>query len=171
MFTSPTPTHLCGELRKEHIGQSVVLGGFLSSFRLVSSKLAFAALRDCTGTTQVKFEFTGDDDEVLSVLKSTPLESSVAVTGAYFECITNLFIAYQSQPHIGVVAARPEATITQDPTGAIEVVAQSFEVVNSANNLPFQYHREITDVVRNLSLAYIVKACITRTYRQVRILN
>ena len=51
MFQSRT--HTCGELRMEHVGQTVTLAGFLENIRVVSANLAFVVLRDFYGTTQL----------------------------------------------------------------------------------------------------------------------
>ena len=49
-------THSCGQLRAEHIGQTVRLAGFLENLREVGSNLAFLVLRDFYGVTQVVLE-------------------------------------------------------------------------------------------------------------------
>lgn len=41
-------SHSCGELRMEHVGQTVTLAGFLENFREVGASLGFAVLRDST---------------------------------------------------------------------------------------------------------------------------
>ena len=49
-------THTCGELRMEHVGQTVTLAGFLENVREVGQNFAFAVLRDFYGVTQVVIE-------------------------------------------------------------------------------------------------------------------
>ena len=42
-------THTCGELRMEHVGQTVTLAGFLENVREVGQNFAFAVRRDPGG--------------------------------------------------------------------------------------------------------------------------
>ena len=39
-------THTCGELRMEHVGQTVTLDGFRENFRELGQNFAFVVLRD-----------------------------------------------------------------------------------------------------------------------------
>ena len=48
-------THTCGELRENHVGQTVVLNGWVHTYRNQGS-LVFIDLRDRYGLTQVVFE-------------------------------------------------------------------------------------------------------------------
>ena len=56
-------THNCGELRMEHVGQTVTLCGFMENVREVGSTLAFIVLRDFYGVTQIVAE-TGEMIEI-----------------------------------------------------------------------------------------------------------
>ena len=39
-------THSCGELRMEHVGQTVTIAGFMENIREVGQNFAFVILRD-----------------------------------------------------------------------------------------------------------------------------
>lgn len=111
-------------------GETVGLTGWLSSIRFLGQNLAFLAIRDSIGTTQVKVEVAETDaagQEVLSILRSTPLESIVHIKGT--------------------VRARPESMVKADvATGAIEVAASALEVLNRAEDLPLPFHRATVEV-------------------------
>jgi len=108
-------THRCGELRRHHIGQRVTLCGWLENFRHHGG-VAFADLRDRWGRVQI---FAQPNTEVCETLQQTPAESVLKVTG--------------------VVRSRPTKDINPDlPTGEVEVVAETVEVLNAAvPTLPF----------------------------------
>src|SRR5207245_9891132 len=48
-------THTCGELRESHVGQTVILNGWVNTYRNQGS-LVFIDVRDRYGITQVVFE-------------------------------------------------------------------------------------------------------------------
>src|SRR5437868_2077185 len=52
-------THTCGELREAHIGQTVVLNGWVNTYRAYNDQV-FVDLRDRYGLTQIVFEAEGD---------------------------------------------------------------------------------------------------------------
>ena len=111
-------THSCGELRMEHVGQSVTLAGFIDNVREVGQNFAFVILRDFYGTTQVVVE----NEEMWKVFKALNKESTVAVTGTVRE-------RDSKNPKL--------------PTGDIELVPQQVEVLGRCrhNELPFQVNR------------------------------
>ena len=74
-------THSCGELRMEHVGQTVTLAGFMENIREVGQNFAFVILRDFYGTTQVVVE----TEEMMQIFKGLNKESTVAVTGTVRE--------------------------------------------------------------------------------------
>jgi aspartyl-tRNA synthetase len=53
-------THTCGELREAHIGQTVVLNGWVNTYRAYNDQV-FIDLRDRYGLTQVVFEADATD--------------------------------------------------------------------------------------------------------------
>lgn len=110
-------SHTCGQLRAEHIGQTVTLSGWVDSYRDHSGVL-FVDLRDRYGKTQVVFGMTQDADV---------LERSKALRGEFVIQIS------------GEVAQRPAGTINPKlPTGEIEVRVSRFEILNPSETPPFQ---------------------------------
>lgn len=101
-------THTCAELRPTHEGQRVTLCGWVQFSRM--SK--FLLLRDGYGVTQC---IVGKDNIDFSQI---PLEAVVRING--------------------IVAVRPKNMINNKlTTGEIEVVISSLDVLNKADNLPF----------------------------------
>ena len=111
-------THTCGQLRMEHVGQTVTLAGFMENVREVGGNLAFVVLRDFYGTTQV----VAEDPAILSVIKSLNKETTIQVTG--------------------VVRERSSKNPKQ-ATGDIEVVPSEIKVLGRCryNELPFEINR------------------------------
>ncbi|MCI8593949.1 MAG: aspartate--tRNA ligase [Oscillospiraceae bacterium] len=111
-------THTCGELRIEHVGQTVTISGFLENIREVGSNLAFLVLRDFYGVTQAVIE----TEEMLATVKGINKESTLAVTG---------------------VVRERDSKNPKLPTGDIEVVPTKIEVLGRCrhNELPFQISR------------------------------
>ena len=105
-------SHQCGILRKEHIGQSVRLGGWVHRSRNLGG-LVFLDLRDRTGIVQVSFDPRTAGAETMSVADSLAAESVVLVEGQ-------------------VVARPPEGRNPELATGDVEVRAVSIRVVGPA---------------------------------------
>ncbi|XP_023953721.2 aspartate--tRNA ligase, mitochondrial [Bicyclus anynana] len=101
-------THTCGELRSEHIGQDVILCGWVQYTRL--SK--FLLIRDSYGLTQCIINNTLID------ISSLPLETIVKVKGT--------------------VAPRPKDMYNHEmATGEVEIVINKLEILNNVTKLPF----------------------------------
>jgi len=110
-------THHCNELRPAHIGQTVTLTGWVHSRRDLGG-LIFLDIRDREGRTQSVFDPSDLPKELFDRASSLRSESVVLVTGK--------------------VRQRPEGTNNSKiPTGEVEVMATSMELLNHAEVLPF----------------------------------
>ena len=108
-------THTCGELRKEHAGQTVTLTGWVNSRRNFGS-LVFIDLRDREGVTQIVID---PEDVPAAAEASKPVREEWILTIC------------------GSVRARPDDMVNAKiATGAIEIVASSLTVENKCRPLP-----------------------------------
>jgi aspartyl-tRNA synthetase len=122
-------THHCGTLTKEHVGQIVVLNGWVQRRRDLGGVL-FIDLRDRSGIMQIVFNpaFSG---EALAVADRCRNEFVIAAKGKVVE--------------------RDADTINPNlPTGEIEVQVTEIEIFNTAKNPPFfiEDGLEIDETVR-----------------------
>ncbi len=76
-------THTCGELRKDHIGESVNLNGWVNTVRL-HGQVIFIDLRDRYGKTQIIFNSENYNGEFKSA-KKLSLEDVLSITGTVQE--------------------------------------------------------------------------------------
>ena len=111
-------THTCGELRIEHVGQTVTLSGFMENVRMVGGSLAFVILRDFYGTTQL----VAESPEILEIFKGMNKETTIQITGKVRE-------RSSKNPKL--------------PTGDIEVVPSEVKILGKCryNALPFEINR------------------------------
>jgi len=110
-------THHCNELRPAHIGQTVTLSGWVHSRRDLGG-LIFIDIRDREGRTQTVFDPSDWTKELFEQAATLRSECVVSITGK--------------------VRQRPTGTNNAKiPTGEVEVMAQSFDVLNMAEVLPF----------------------------------
>ncbi len=109
-------THHCGVLRKEDVGQEVILNGWVQRRRDLGGVL-FIDLRDRSGIVQTVFnpDFSG---EALQIADRARNEYVLAVKGK-------------------VVERDAETYNANIPTGEIEVQVTEIEVMNPAKNPPF----------------------------------
>lgn len=122
-------THRCGELNKTHVGQTVVLNGWVQRHR-DHGMVMFIDLRDRTGITQVVFN-AERNASVHQAAHSLRSEYVVSITGQ--------------------VMARPaESRNPNLPTGDIEVFVDAVEVLNEAKTPPFviEDDADVTEAVR-----------------------
>src|SRR2546425_718673 len=125
-------THSCGELRAEHDGREVTLGGWVHR-RRDHGGLVFVDLRDHDGLVQVVFN-PKDAKDAYAVADSSRPEYVLQVQGT--------------------VGRRPKGTENAHlPTGEIEVQALAATVLNPAKTPPF-YIVEETEVEELLRLKY-----------------
>src|SRR5690349_434244 len=110
-------THHCNELRPAHIGQTVVLTGWVHSRRDLGG-LIFIDIRDREGRTQTVFDPSDLSKELFDQAASLRSECVVAI--------------------VGKVRQRPAGTNNPKvATGEIEVGATGLVVLNMADVLPF----------------------------------
>jgi aspartyl-tRNA synthetase len=110
-------TKTCGELRKENVGEFVVLAGWVDAVR-DHSGILFINLRDRYGLTQIVFS-QGVGNEQLDLVRSLHPEDVVQVSG--------------------VVQLRPNGIVNKKMlTGEIEIKSEQITVLNRTQVVPFQ---------------------------------
>ena len=124
-------THFCGELRKNHIGTTVTVCGWVHSARDLGG-LLFFDLRDIRGLVQVVVDSA--EDELRSTAQQLHSEFVVQVSGE-------------------VRLRSPGQTNTDMPTGEIELSVQSLTVLNESETPPFQTDERF-NVNEDLRLRY-----------------
>jgi aspartyl-tRNA synthetase len=130
-----TRSHVCGELRAEHVGTTVTLAGWVHR-RRDHGGLIFIDVRDRSGLVQCTFH---------------PEESGKAFVTA--ERVRPEWVVQFT----GTVRPRPEGTVNPNmPTGDVEVVITDAVVLNEALTPPFEIEAGIeTDEVTRLKYRYI----------------
>jgi len=112
-------THTCGALRKNEVGQTVKISGWVHSVR-DHGGVIFIDLRDHYGLTQVVID---PEKDFYQELDRWRVESVLCFTGK-------------------VVARTPETVNSKLATGEIEVVAEAMEVLGECEVLPFQVAKD-----------------------------
>ena len=130
-----TRSHVCGELRAEHVGTTVTLAGWVHR-RRDHGGLIFIDVRDRSGLVQCTFH---------------PEESGKAFVTA--ERVRPEWVVQFT----GTVRPRPQGTVNPNmPTGDVEVVITDAVVLNEALTPPFEIEAGIeTDEVTRLKYRYI----------------
>ncbi|MGD8417338.1 MAG: aspartate--tRNA ligase, partial [Pseudomonadales bacterium] len=109
-------SHYCGEFSTAHVGETVEVVGWVHR-RRDHGGVIFLDVRDRTGIVQVVF----DPDT----------EESFATA----DRVRNEYVLHMS----GRVRPRPEGTVNPDmPTGEIEVLGKTLEILNTSQTPPFQ---------------------------------
>lgn len=121
-------THRCGELRRDHAGQTVLLAGWVHSYR-DHGGLVFIDLRDHTGIVQCKFN--PDTDPIAHGTARRLRDEDVI-------CVR------------GTVGLRGENINPKLPTGEIEVNGHQVELLSKADTppLPITDHAEASEELR-----------------------
>ena len=121
-------THYCGLVDEALIGQTVTVCGWADVARNLGG-VCFIDLRDHEGIVQIVAE-PGDaagNAEVVAIAEKTGYEDCLRITGS---------------------VRRRHAVNTKIRTGQVEIVAQSIEVLNKAEPLPFHHHENPGEDVR-----------------------
>ncbi|MDN4593352.1 aspartate--tRNA ligase [Polycladomyces subterraneus] len=125
-------THHCGELRKEHVGQEVVLNGWVHKQRDFGG-LIFLDLRDRSGLVQVVCN-PETSPAAVEIAQKVRSEYVLAVKGK-------------------VINRSPETVNPKLETGEIEVQAEEIEILNPAKTPPFVIQDQV-DVDEPVRLKY-----------------
>ncbi len=111
-------THTCGQLRRDHVDQTVTLCGWVHSYRDHGENLVFVDLRDRYGKTQVVFN-TEEDSQIDSISRKLRREDVIMIRGE---------VRYRGEGLINPKLA----------TGDIEVRAHELTVHSSSKTPPFE---------------------------------
>lgn len=126
-------THTCGELRASDIDKEVIISGWVHR-RRDHGGLIFIDLRDRYGITQLVFD---------------PIANPILHTAA--EKLRSEWVLTAK----GKVISRREGMANPKlPTGQIEVIAESMEILSKAKTPPFSIADEQVDVNEELRLKY-----------------
>ncbi len=118
-------THLCGELRPQHAGQTVTVCGWVARRREHGEHLAFVDVRDHLGVVQCV------------------VDNEIDVRSEYVVRIT------------GVARMRPEGTVNPNlPTGEVEIGDCAVEVLRTAASPPFPIDARADTVDEVIRLQY-----------------
>ncbi len=109
-------TCTCGDPRKENSGESIVLSGWVNTYRDQGKGLVFIDLRDRWGLTQVVFDAEDTPADVMENGTSLRREDVISVEGV-----------------IRIRDGKPNEKLE---TGEVELVAKSIEVINRTQTLP-----------------------------------
>ncbi|MFM6756271.1 MAG: amino acid--tRNA ligase-related protein, partial [Dolichospermum sp.] len=135
-------THYCGELRKEHIGATVTLYGWVDR-RRDHGGVIFLDLRDAYGGLRLR----SGTVQIVSDPQRTPISYEQANT------IRNEYVVEIT----GKVTERPAESLNpRIPTGEVEIYADQIQLLNAVGKqLPFQVSTSDTETVREeLRLKY-----------------
>ena len=122
-------THMCGDLRLEHAGQTVTVNGWVDRVR-DNGGVLFLLLRDRAGIVQCTFDKSVNAD----------------LFDIAFTCRTEFVVAVK-----GKLVARDAAAINKKmPTGEVEIIAEDIRILSKAETTPFEIDdtKEVGDQIR-----------------------
>ena len=126
-------THLCGELRASHAGQTVTLAGWVNR-RRDHGGVAFFDLRDRAGLVQI------------TINPDLPKEMLDLVASVRGEWVLQIE---------GVVQKRPDGMANPKmETGEVEVIAKNVTVLNASKTPPFMVNTDADLPDENMRLKY-----------------
>ncbi len=124
IFKTSLRTHTCGQLSDSDTGQKVTVCGWVHGHRDLGG-LIFIDIRDKWGITQAVFDPDSVSKDCMKTAHSVRYEFSIRVAGT--------------------VRRRPEGMENkQNPTGMIEVQADSIEILNKSQTPPFMVEDDTT---------------------------
>ena len=124
-------TNNCGELNLAHVGNKVTLAGWVQKTRN-KGFMIWVDLRDRYGITQIIFDEERTDKKTLEMAQNLGREFVIQVEGTVIE---------------------RESKNSNMPTGAIEILAESFKILNASKTPPFTIENE-TDGGEELRMQY-----------------
>jgi aspartyl-tRNA synthetase len=114
-------THNCGELRLEHVGQTITLAGWVNRRRDMGGVI-FIDLRDRSGKVQVVANAEQSAD-ILAIAEQIRPEYVLQISGTVRQRM-----AGQENPNM--------------PTGAVELIAEAIVILNASRVPPIQIDRD-----------------------------
>src|SRR3954464_7855010 len=111
-------THTCGQIRDSHVGETVVLSGWVHAYR-DHGNLIFIDVRDRTGVTQVVFDKEEKGGTAALLGQADKLRNADVISAK------------------GVVRVRAGGPNPKLATGKVEVSGAEIEVLNKTANPPF----------------------------------
>ena len=124
-------TNNCGELNLSHVGNKVTLAGWVQKIRN-KGFVIWVDLRDRYGITQIIFDEERTEKKILEKAQNLGREFVIQVQGTVIERVSK-------NPKIN--------------TGAIEILAEDFKIMNASKTPPFTIENE-TDGGEELRMQY-----------------
>ena len=126
----------CGDVRAEHVGTIITVNGWANSVR-DHGQVVFVDLRDRTGVVQIVC------DPARNPEAAAAFEDAKKVRNEYALSITAKVVKRQDGMENPLLA-----------TGAIELEAVTFRILNTAKTLPFQLDQDASSTNEELRLKY-----------------